>query len=114
MSNRTNRRVVLLALGSMLIGAGLLIPGGLAAFGCIRAKAPERIDIRVGDPGPTRVDPGRVPQPRTLEEAQRELDLAYANLRQLEQDNARLHRKADEYKRERDDYKKRVKKLEKD
>ncbi len=91
-----------------LIGIGSLL--GLS--GCV--KAPEHIDLRVGEPRAARVDPSRVPQPRTLEEAQRELDKAYGAIAQLEDENTRLQRKADEYKRERDDSRKRAKKSEHD
>ncbi len=100
------------AAGLRLGVGGLLGWGMLTLGGCV--KAPEHIDVRMGEPRPARVDASRVPQPRTLEEAQRELNQAYANIQQLEQDNARLERKADEYKRERDDYKKRLKKFEHD
>ncbi len=77
-------------------------------------KAPERIEVNVGSPRPAPVDASRVPHPTTLEEAQRELDSAYANLQYLEDQNARLKAKAEDYKRERDDYKKRLKKHEND
>jgi predicted RNase H-like nuclease (RuvC/YqgF family) len=113
MHMRTTGRAGVVA--GLLVGLG----GLLGAAGCV--KAPERIDVRVGDPRPARVDSSRVPRPATLDEAQRELDQAYANIQQLEQDNARLQRKADEYKRERDEtrrereaYKKRLEKYEGD
>lgn len=80
-----------------LAGAALLL--GLS--GCVSVKAPERIDIGGSKPPP--VDSGRVPQPATLEEAQRELDRAYQNIEYLERENAKLDKKAREYKRERDE-----------
>ncbi len=94
-------------------GLALLVTASLMLFcGCV--KAPERIEVNVGSPRPAPVDASRVPHPATLEEAQRELDQAYANLQYLEDQNARLRAKAEDYKRERDDYKKRLKKHEKD
>ncbi len=89
----------------------LMVSGLLLAGGCV--TAPERIEVNVGG-RPEPVDSSQVPHPATLEEAQRELDQAYANLQHVERDNARLKDKADKYKHERDDYKKRLKKYEKD
>ncbi len=84
-----------------------------AVAGCVNVKAPERITIG-GSDRPPPVDSSRVPQPATLDEAQQELVKAYQNIQYLEQDNARLEDKADKYKAERDQYKKRLKKYEKD
>jgi chromosome segregation ATPase len=84
----------------------LLAVGGLMAalVGCVNVKAPERIQI--GSAAPEPVDSRQVPQPQTLEEAQQELNQAYANIRYLEQDNQSLKNKAAEYKRERDEARK--------
>ena len=90
----------------LLVAAGLLL-----APGCV--TAPERIEVNVGS-RPAPVDSSRVPHPATLEEAQGELDKAYSNLQYLERENGRLKEKADKYKHERDDYKKRLKQYEKD
>ena len=93
----------------------LLAAGGLlgAVAGCINAKAPEKIVIG-GSDRPEPVDSSRVPQPATLEEARAELRKAYSNIQYLEDQNKRLREKADKYKRERDQYKDRLKKYEKD
>ncbi len=90
-----------------------LAVGGLCLeVGCVNVKAPERISI--GGDRPPPVDSSRVPQPATLEEAHQELVKAYQNIQYLEQDNARLSDKAQKYKSERDQYKKQLKKYEKD
>ena len=55
-----------------------------------------------------------MPNPSTLEEARAELVKAYQNIQYLEHEHARSNEKADKYKRERDDYKKKLKKYEHD
>ena len=91
-----------------------VIAGLLAALaGCVNVKAPERIVIG-GDDRPPPVDSGRVPQTATHAEAQRELEQAYANVQYLERENVRLREKAEEYKRERDEARKRLKRYEQD
>jgi len=99
----------------MRAGLGMAVAAvALAALaGCISVKAPERIVVGGGEPPPT-VDSSRVPPTATHEEARRELEKAYADIRYLERENARLAQKADEYKRERDDCRKRLKRYEKD
>lgn len=92
----------------MMPAAGIL----LALAGCV--TAPERIDVRVGSDRPAPVDSSRVPNPQTLEEARAELHKAYQNIQYLEQENERQAQKAAKYKRERDDYKDRLEKYEKD
>jgi hypothetical protein len=92
-----------------LVASGLTV--GLA--GCIHAQAPERIEINVGG-RPAPVDSRTVPHPGTLADAQQELDKAYQNMRYLEQDNARLLRKVDEYQRERDEARKELKQYRKE
>ncbi len=88
-----------------------VVLAGLA--GCVHAKAPERIDIRVGN-APAPLDSRTIPHPATLADAQQELEKAYQNMRYLEQENARLLRKTDEYKRERDEARSELKKYRKD
>ncbi len=88
--------------------AGLI----LATFGCVNVKAPERIDIGGGRPEP--VDTSRVPPIATVEQGREELAKAYQNIQYLEQENQRLRKKADDYKRERDTARKRLEKYEKD
>jgi hypothetical protein len=92
----------------------LTAAGGVLATtaGCFSAKAPEKIVIGGGEPEP--VDSSRVPNPTTLDEARYDLRKAYANIQYLEKENKRLRGKADKYKHERDQYKDRLKKYEKD
>lgn len=80
--------------------------------GCVSVKAPERIDIGREPPPP--VDSSRLPPTATHEECRGELEKAYQNIQYLERENARLDRKCQEYKRERDEYKKRLKRYEGD
>lgn len=101
----------------LLVAAGLLA----GSAGCVSVKAPETVTVGGGHSRPEPVDSDRVPHPDTLDEAQRELNRAYANLRYLERENARLADKAAKYKRERDrykdqrdDYKDRLEKYEED
>lgn len=94
--------------GFTLLAVGLL----MLVSGCVQIKAPERINIG-GEPPPP-VDSSRVPPTSTHEEARAELVKAYQNIQYLEQQNARLRSKADEYKRERDECRKQLKKYEKD
>ncbi len=82
----------------------------LLAGGCINVKAPEKISI--GSEPPPPVDSSRIPETTTHEEARAELVKAYQNIQYLERENSRLHAKADEYKHERDDCRKRLKKFE--
>ncbi len=92
---------------------GLWVIAGLLAglAGCVNVKAPEKIVIG-GDDRPPPVDSSRVPHPATLAEAQQELNRAYANIQYLERENARLKEKAEQYKRERDEARKRLKRYE--
>lgn len=83
-----------------------------ALAGCV--KAPERIEVNVGNDRPPPVDSSRVPNPSTLEEARAELVKAYQNIQYLEHENTRLEQKATKYKSERDEYKKKLKKSEHD
>ncbi|MFQ5806803.1 MAG: hypothetical protein ACE5I3_10175 [Phycisphaerae bacterium] len=87
-----------------LAAAGCLL---WANAGCVSAKAPERIEVSVGGSSrPEPVDSGRVPDPRSLEEARVELREAYANIQWLEREVADLEKEKAKYKRERDKYKK--------
>ena len=96
--------------GLVLAAAGVM----LVVSGCVSAKAPERIDIRMGGGRPTPVDTSRVPHPSTLAEAQRELNAAYANLQHFEREVAHLERKAAKYKRERNECERRLERYEDD
>jgi hypothetical protein len=90
--------------GWFLLAAGCLL---WATAGCFSAKAPERIDVRVGGSSrPEPVDSSRVPNPQTLEGARLELRKAYANIQWLERERAELEQDKAECKRERDAYKK--------
>ncbi|TWT44662.1 hypothetical protein RAS1_10770 [Phycisphaerae bacterium RAS1] len=80
--------------------------------GCVSVKAPERIDVGREPPPP--VDSSRLPATATHDECRYELEKAYQNIQYLEGENSRLERKSQEYKRERDDYKKRLKRYEDD
>lgn len=92
----------------VLAAAGL----AWAAAGCV--KAPERIEVNVGHDRPAPVDSTRVPPTSSYEDCRSELTKAYQNLQYLERENADLKDKAAKYKKERDDYKKRLKKYEED
>jgi len=94
--------------GFAVLAIGLL----MLVSGCVQIKAPERINIGTEPPPP--VDSRRIPPTTTHEEARAELEKAYQNIQYLEQQNARLRNKADEYKRERDECRKRLKKFEDD
>jgi hypothetical protein len=82
----------------------------LTALGCVSVKAPERIDIGGGHPAP--VDTGRIPPITTVEQGREELCKAYQNIEYLERENEHLKHKADEYKHERDQCRKRLEKYE--
>ncbi len=93
----------------LVLGTGLLA----VADGCVRA--PKNVELNVGSPRfSAPVDTSRVPQPTTLEEAQAELNKAYQNIQDLQDENDRLKEKADKFKRERDDCRHRLKKFEKE
>ena len=93
----------------------LLAVGGLlwVTTGCVSVKAPERIDVG-GSSRPEPVDSGRVPNPRTLEEARAELRKAYANIQWLEDEVADLEKDKAKYKRERDECEDRLERYEDD
>jgi hypothetical protein len=93
--------------------AAVLAAAWWAATGCVNAKAPERISVNVGG-APEPVDPSRLPATPTLEDCRGELAKAYQNIQYLERENAKLREKSDNYKHERDECRKRLKKLEKD
>lgn len=78
-----------------------------AAVGCVNVKAPERIEVGGGRAQP--VDASRLPATSSHEECRAELERAYAYIQDLERQNARLEEKAEKYKRERDEQKKRDK-----
>jgi len=87
----------------MRVGLVLTASGLLLCAGCV--QAPKSIDVQVGSSRPEPVDSSRVPDPRTLEEARRELRKAYANIQWLEDEVGELEKDKTEYKRERDKYK---------
>ncbi len=90
----------------MLLGVPVVL-AGLA--GCVHVKAPERIVIN-GEPPP--VDAQRVPETASHEDCRAELLRAYQNIQYLERENARLKQRADEYKRQRDEARQRLKRYE--
>jgi predicted RNase H-like nuclease (RuvC/YqgF family) len=95
-----------------LLTAGCLL---CVATGCFSARAPERIDVRVGNGSrPEPVDSARVPDPQTLEQARAELRKAYAHIQWLERRVAKLEEDKQEYKRERDKCKDRLERYEDD
>lgn len=96
------RRIMMLTMA-----AGLLSPG----FGCVSVKAPERINVGSGSEP---VDSRDIPRTSSHDEARYELRRAYGRIRDLEGENARLRRKADEYKHERDALEDRLEKYEDD
>jgi hypothetical protein len=99
----------------MHVRACLLVAlGGLICMsaGCLNVRMPEKVEVGTAQPEP--VDSSRIPETATHEEARAELRKAYENIQYLEHENQRLHDKADKYKRERDQYKDRLKRYEKD
>jgi predicted RNase H-like nuclease (RuvC/YqgF family) len=89
-----------------------LLVASLAGAGCVSVKTPEKIEIGTSAPEP--VDSSRLPQTASHEECRQELYKAYQNIQYLERENQRLKEKADKYKRERDECRKRLDKFEKD
>lgn len=90
-----------------------IVAGALVALaGCVHVQAPREVTVGGGSRRPEPVDSGRVPATASHEDARRELEKAYANLRYLEQENARLADKAAEYREERDRYKRERDRLE--
>ncbi len=86
-------------------GLLLLVTLGLVGLtGCLNVRAPD-VRVDMGD-GAEPVDASRVPQPTSLEQAQAELNKAYAYIQSLERHNRELKQERDEYKHERDQYKK--------
>ncbi len=80
--------------------------------GCLNVRLPERVEVGNAQPEP--VDSSRIPNTSTHAEARAELRKAYENIQYLEHENQRLQEKAAKYKRERDEYKDRLKKYEHD
>ncbi len=78
--------------------------GLVLVSGCLSVQAPREINIGGNS---SNVDSSRVPETASHEEARAELRKSYAYIRELEDKKA-------EYKRERDRYKKRLKKYEDD
>lgn len=87
----------------LCVGAAVV----LGATGCVNIKAPERIEIANRRPAP--VDSSRVPATSSHEHARQELTKAYQQIQYLEHENARLDRKAADYKRERDEVREQAK-----
>lgn len=94
----------------LLLFAGAALT--LSTLGCVSVKAPERIEIGGSRPAP--VDTSRIPPITTVEQGRDELCKAYQNIQYLEQENRRLKEKAENYKHERDNCRKRLEKYEKD
>lgn len=92
----------------VLVAAGLM----WVVAGCV--KAPERIEVNVGHDRPAPVDSSRIPETSSYDDCRAELVKAYQNLQYQERENARLEEKAAKYKKERDEYKKQLKKYEHD
>ena len=78
----------------------------LLITGCLSIKAPERIEVG-NSSRPEPVDSSRIPPTTSHEQARQELAKAYQNIQYLERENQRLDRKAADYKRERDECRKR-------
>jgi len=93
----------------VLLGLSVI---SLAGAGCVSVKTPEKIEI--GASVPDSVDSSRLPQTASHEECRQELYKAYQNIQYLERENQHLKQKADKYKRERDECRKRLEKFEKD
>jgi len=93
---------------TMLLVCACLV--GLMVAGCVTARAPEKIYIGTG-PTPENVDSTRVPATTTHEEARAELVKAYNQIRYLEHRNERLSHKLREARQDRDEYKRKYKRL---
>jgi hypothetical protein len=96
--------------GSLLLVATALVVLG----GCFSAKAPEKIDVRLGSDRPEPVDSSRVPNPQTMDEARAELRKAYANIQYLEGEVEDLEHDKAKYKRKLDECEDRLERYEDD
>ncbi|MEW6250829.1 MAG: hypothetical protein AB1716_09285 [Planctomycetota bacterium] len=103
---------------AVVVGLVLASASALAALsGCVKAPEkiviPERmVDIRMDDGRSEPVDAAPPPPTASDQGAQVELERAYKRIEQLERENARLERKAAEYKRERDEARDRLERIE--
>lgn len=84
------------------------------SFGCLNVQTPREVNVGTSRERPDPVDSSRVPRTSSHDDCRDELQKAYANLRYLERENARLDDKAVEYKRERDDARRECERLEDD
>ena len=78
-------------------------------LGCVNVRTPD-VQINTGPP-PENVDSSRVPPTATHEEARAELVKAYNHIRYLEHENARLREKRQDALEDRDEYKRKYKRL---
>ena len=92
---------------AILLGCLSLVCWTLA--GCVAVRAPD-VTINTG-PQPEQIDSSLVPPTDTHQEARAELVKAYNQIRYLEHRNARLRDKASEYREEREEYKRKYKRL---
>lgn len=77
--------------------------------GCVNVRTPDvQINMR---PPPDDLDSSQVPPTATHEEARAELIKAYKHIRYLEHQNARLREKREDARQERDEYKRKYKRL---
>ena len=77
--------------------------------GCVIVRTPV-VQINMG-PSPEDLDSSQVPPTATHEEARAELIKAYKHVRYLEHQNARLREKHEDARQERDEYKRKYKRL---
>lgn len=88
----------------LLLVAAVALVAGAASFGCVQAKAPERIDIDVGG-GHDPIDTSRVPPTASHEEARQKLAEAYREIDRLRKEVDGLKKDKKELKAEREEYK---------
>ena len=95
---------------SILVIVGMVFLTSSGA--CVNARAPEHIYIGGSGPAAQDVDSSRVPATRTHEEARAELVKAYDQIRYLEHENDSLRRKYEDAKADKEEYKRKYKRLE--
>ena len=91
---------------SILLACCLVVS---SLLGCVNIRTPD-VQVNMGPP-PENLDSSQVPQTATHEEARAELVKAYRHIRYLEQQNARLREKRQDALEDRDEYKRKYKRL---
>ena len=99
---------------SVLRSCCLLMFVGLSVCGCLNVSTPREINVSSDVGTRQHVDTSSVPPTGSHEEARQRLADAYAEIRSLRSDVAKLERDKKELKRERDDCRDELKQVEKD